>query len=32
MVLGLGISASLNAKIPDWKPGVFRMWFHNIYG
>jgi len=25
MVLGLGISASLNAKIPDWKPGVFRM-------
>ncbi|KAA0005798.1 MAG: methylcrotonoyl-CoA carboxylase [Thermoplasmata archaeon] len=25
MVLGLGISASLNASIPDWKPGVFRM-------
>jgi len=25
MVLGLGISASLNALIPDWKPGVFRM-------
>jgi len=25
MVLGLGISASLNEKIPDWKPGVFRM-------
>ena len=25
MVLGLGISASLNAQIPDWKPGVFRM-------
>ena len=25
MVLGLGISASLNARIPDWKPGVFRM-------
>jgi len=25
MVLGLGISASLNAAIPDWKPGVFRM-------
>ena len=25
MVLGLGISASLNATIPDWKPGVFRM-------
>ena len=25
MVLGLGISASLNAPIPDWKPGVFRM-------
>ena len=25
MVLGLGISASLNAPIPNWKPGVFRM-------
>jgi acetyl-CoA carboxylase carboxyltransferase component len=25
MVLGLGISASLNATIPDWKPGIFRM-------
>jgi acetyl-CoA carboxylase carboxyltransferase component len=25
MVLGLGISASLNAPISDWKPGVFRM-------
>jgi len=25
MVLGLGISASLNAPITDWKPGVFRM-------
>lgn len=25
MVLGLGISASLNAPILDWKPGVFRM-------
>ncbi|MGF3554798.1 MAG: carboxyl transferase domain-containing protein [Thermoplasmatota archaeon] len=25
MVLGLGISASLNAPIADWKPGVFRM-------
>jgi len=25
VVLGLGISASLNAPIPDWKPGVFRM-------
>ena len=25
MVLGLGISASLNKPIPDWKPGVFRM-------
>ena len=25
MVLGLGISASLNEKIPDWRPGVFRM-------
>jgi len=25
MVLGLGISASLNAPIPEWKPGVFRM-------
>ena len=25
MVLALGISASLNAPIPDWKPGVFRM-------
>jgi len=25
LVLGLGISASLNSSIPDWKPGVFRM-------
>ena len=25
MVLGLGISAALNAPIPSWKPGVFRM-------
>ncbi len=25
MVLGLGISASLNTSIPDWQPGVFRM-------
>lgn len=25
MVLGLGISASLNAPIPSWRPGVFRM-------
>jgi 3-methylcrotonyl-CoA carboxylase beta subunit len=25
LVLGLGISASLNAPIPDWNPGVFRM-------
>jgi 3-methylcrotonyl-CoA carboxylase beta subunit len=25
LLLGLGISASLNAPIPDWKPGVFRM-------
>ena len=25
LVLGLGISASLNAPISDWKPGVFRM-------
>jgi acetyl-CoA carboxylase carboxyltransferase component len=25
LVLGLGISASLNAPIPDWKPGIFRM-------
>ena len=25
MLLGLGISASLNSPIPDWKPGVFRM-------
>ncbi|MBU1941811.1 MAG: methylcrotonoyl-CoA carboxylase [Candidatus Thermoplasmatota archaeon] len=25
MLLGLGISASLNAPIPDWRPGVFRM-------
>jgi len=25
MLLGLGISASLNSSIPDWKPGVFRM-------
>jgi len=25
MVLGLGISAALNAPIPDWKPGIFRM-------
>ena len=24
-VLGLGISASLNAPIPEWTPGVFRM-------
>ena len=24
-VLGLSISASLNAPIPDWRPGVFRM-------
>ncbi len=24
-VLALSISASLNAPIPDWKPGVFRM-------
>ena len=24
-VLGLGISASLNASIKEWKPGVFRM-------
>ncbi|HDM67026.1 MAG TPA: methylcrotonoyl-CoA carboxylase, partial [Thermoplasmatales archaeon] len=25
LLLGLGISAALNAPIPDWKPGVFRM-------
>jgi len=25
LVLGLGISAALNASIPDWKPGIFRM-------
>jgi len=25
MVLGLGISAALNAPIPEWRPGVFRM-------
>jgi acetyl-CoA carboxylase carboxyltransferase component len=25
MVLGLGISAALNAPIPNWKPGVFGM-------
>jgi len=25
MVLGLGISASLDAPIPEWRPGVFRM-------
>lgn len=25
MVLGLGISAALNAPIPDWRPGMFRM-------
>jgi len=25
MVLGLGISASLNKSIPDWRPGIFRM-------
>lgn len=25
MVLGLGISAALNAPIPDWNPGIFRM-------
>jgi acetyl-CoA carboxylase carboxyltransferase component len=25
MVLGLGISASLNAPILDWRPGIFRM-------
>jgi len=25
LVLGLGISASLNAPISEWKPGVFRM-------
>ncbi|MFA5102929.1 MAG: acetyl-CoA carboxylase, partial [Candidatus Thermoplasmatota archaeon] len=25
LVLGLGISASLNATIPEWRPGVFRM-------
>lgn len=24
-VLGLGISAALNAPIPEWKPGIFRM-------
>ncbi|MFO8110587.1 MAG: carboxyl transferase domain-containing protein [Thermoplasmata archaeon] len=25
MVLGLGISAALNAPIPEWKPSMFRM-------
>lgn len=25
MVLGLGISAALNAPIPDWKPTMYRM-------
>ncbi|RLF59386.1 MAG: methylcrotonoyl-CoA carboxylase [Thermoplasmata archaeon] len=25
LVLGLGISAALNAPIPDWRPGIFRM-------
>ena len=25
IVLGLGISASLNAPIPDWKPSLYRM-------
>ncbi len=25
MVLGLGISASLNAPIPEWKPSMYRM-------
>jgi len=25
LVLGLGISAALNAPISDWKPGIFRM-------
>ena len=25
LVLGLGISASLNAPIPNWKPSLFRM-------
>ena len=25
MVLGLGISVVLNAPIPDWQPGMFRM-------
>jgi len=25
LVLGLGISASLNAPIPDWNPGMYRM-------
>ncbi|MFO8077057.1 MAG: carboxyl transferase domain-containing protein [Thermoplasmatota archaeon] len=25
MVLGLGISAALNAPIPNWSPGIFRM-------
>jgi acetyl-CoA carboxylase carboxyltransferase component len=25
LMLGLGISASLNAPIPSWRPGVFRM-------
>jgi 3-methylcrotonyl-CoA carboxylase beta subunit len=24
-VLALSLSASLNAPIPDWRPGVFRM-------
>ena len=24
-VLALSISASLNAEIPDWRPGIFRM-------
>ena len=25
LVLGLGISAALNAPIPEWQPGIFRM-------
>jgi len=25
LVLGLGISASLNAHIPDWRPALYRM-------